>query len=454
MLQIKIFYQLVQELPHSDFKITIKIRVIKTDVTVGSIQIPDAQISITDNLPILSTDGWYEVKVDVSMVGALDILNTYVSIPVVLTLGNVIQTAWIPAHELSQENSRQISIWINPNWNYLGLQDLKISVNPDKSFEENNFENNQVVQQVYVVGKYKIEKKILYSTDNGATFNPHPNPDFFQMRPTVDTSNTHCKSVYTYSRVRIVLECQKDDGTDEKVDGCEVMITKKLGNHFGGHLFHNNEDRPLGSFVRNQMPYNIDEEYKTIPEDGLTFAYEAPDPSGEVVLSFDVKSPDGIDILVPESTARVGIGGLVRIDDIPNLTMVSTGHYASDGRTELGVYVTPRFKQQMRAAIAEYYNRSRKAGIPEDQIISLRSEAASLVWGGLYDIMHNWQPSHCGHRIGNALDIGMWDFNNSKSSYKDKMRLFLRQALLNNKLSFPVPSESPSGNKHWHTQSN
>lgn len=264
--------------PNSDFKITIKIRVIKTDVTVGSIQIPDAQINVTDNLPILSTDGWYEVKVDVSMVGALDILNTYVSIPVVLTLGNVIQTAWIPAHELSQENSRQISIWINPNWNYLGLQDLKISVNPDKSFEENNFENNQVVQQVYVVGKYKIEKKILYSTDNGATFNPHPNPDFFQMRPTVDTRNTHCKSVYTYSRVRIVLECQKDDGTDEKVDGCEVMITKKLGNHFGGHLFHNNEDRTLGSFVRNQMPYNIDEEYKTIPKDGLIFAYEAARP--------------------------------------------------------------------------------------------------------------------------------------------------------------------------------
>jgi len=104
-------------------------------------------------------------------------------------------------------------------------------------------------------------------------------------------------------------------------------------------------------------------------------------------------------------------------------------------------------------ALDKYYKESLKEGIPENQIVLLTSEAASLIWGGLYDIKFNWKPSHCGHRIGNAIDIGMTNFRSSSSPHVTKMKKILEDALTGKGIfHFPVKSESPAGTKHWHTQ--
>lgn len=270
------------------------------------------------------------------------------------------------------------------------------------------------------------------------------------MIPTIDTRGTYCKSIYAPSRIRIKIECQNNDEISANIEGCEIQMQKELGNFWGGHFQppHYIPERPLGSFI----PEAIENRFYEIPLTGLSFDYESPQPAGEIDLNFIASGPDNKIFEVPKSIAQVKINDLVSLAGVPYLTMLDTGHLTHDESEEGGVFATSKFKKQLHEALDLYYKRCLKENIPEAQIVRLTSEAASLVWGGLYDIDFDWEISHCGHRVGNAIDIGMLNFRLSTSPHKEKMKTILKESLKKNGMGFPVPAESPTSLRHWHTQ--
>ena len=330
---------------------------------------------------------------------------------------------------------------------------LKTNINGDFSFVLGVLNSPKAYLYWYQAKpskKYKLKKTISLVKNNNLI--PIDNSDLFQMIPTIDTRGTQCKQKYESSKIRIKIECQNDDDLSYNIQGCKIQMQKELGNFSGGHFqpSHNLANRPVGFFT----PQEIEVQFYDIPTGGLSFDYEAPQHAGEIDLNFIAAGPDNKIFEVAKSVVQVKIDGLVSLAGVPYLTMQNTGHLSEDETEEGGVYGTASFKNKLRDALALYYKECLEAGIPEEQIIRLNSEAASLVWGGLYDINFDWQPSHCGHRVGNSLDIGMANFKSSTSPYVIKMREVLEQSLRDMKLRFPIPSESPSGEKHWHTQLN
>lgn len=75
----------------------------------------------------------------------------------------------------------------------------------------------------------------------------------------------------------------------------------------------------------------------------------------------------------------------------------------------------------------------------------INSEAASLPWGGLYDINRNWKTSHCGHRDGKTIDLSL---SNQKAYEKRILQRSVRDA----GMVFSYVQESPSNTtvNHWH----
>ncbi len=440
---------------NGDLGIYIKLKVIRTDLSLGQLIFPNAKPDINDGLPVVQIGVPTQMNVPVSINSSgpitSDVLNA--SVPIALQIGSQLYTQYISISTLAaNQNYMVVPFTVTFKPEDAGLSTVTATINASEALKETNYTNNKVQRQVHVRYQYKIKKTI--SILNKKTESEVNNPDFFQMRPTIDTRGTQCKYNYTPSRIRIKIECQKDDETSENVEGCQIQMNKYLGNFVGGHFssLHDVSERPLGKFIKNGQQLDINKKYYQIPIDGLTFGYEAPEHAGEIEFSFYAYDPYDNQIEVTQSIAQVKINGLIRLLGIPHLRMIDTGHLNQDG-SEGGVYATPTCRQKITDAIGQYYKSCIKAGIPEDQIIPLRSEAASLVWGGLYDKDFDWFPSHCGHRVGDAIDIGMGPFRASQSSYKKKMKLLLQEALLNGKsLYFPVPSESPTGKKHWHTQ--
>ena len=277
-----------------------------------------------------------------------------------------------------------------------------------------------------------------------------PDENFFSMRPSTDTRGSQCRQAHTPSRVRILLVCQKTlNEITTIIEGCSFQIQKNLGLGQGGHLSpsHDQTTRPLGIFIPTVPEVKV----VNIPLEGYNFEYEASDVSGDIELEFSAQNQDGVSFPVEKSTIHVQIPDLIRLDDIENLTMQNTGHIEDDD-TEGGSYGTADFHTRLDLAIQDYYQLCRSSGIRDDEIISITSEAASLNWGGLYDINFDWRPSHCGHRLGNAIDIAMSNFRQSTNPNAVTMRMILEQALRRRAFNFPIRNEGPSGVRHWHTQ--
>ncbi|MNL03061.1 hypothetical protein D3C87_1235870 [compost metagenome] len=49
----------------------------------------------------------------------------------------------------------------------------------------------------------------------------------------------------------------------------------------------------------------------------------------------------------------------------------------------------------------------------------IKSQAASLAWGGLYDIKKDWKKPHCGHRDGNTIDLSLSNLTNYEKKLLD-----------------------------------
>ncbi|MEK6627045.1 MAG: hypothetical protein AABY53_00325, partial [Bdellovibrionota bacterium] len=425
------------------------------DLSIGPISVPGAKLHPSDFKPIIpvNTPTLINVPVSISYNPSTPLtpaeLSTFV--PVTLQAGSQTLTQSVSIANLVA-NGGSMTLPFNVTFQPIdvGLKTLIATVNAGQQFTESNFVNNSTQLEVHVGGNYKIKKTI--SIIKGSTLTPVGNPDLFQMIPTTDTRSTHCKKTNAPSKIRIKVECQNDDEVSDNIEGCKIQMQKELGAFLGGHfsLPHFGSPRPLGLF----SPLAAEAQLNDIPLNGLTFEYEAPEPAGEIDLKFIAKGPDSATFEVPKSRVQVKIDGLVSLAGVPYLTMIDTGHLTQDESEEGGVYTSLNYKTKIQAALGDYFKKCLKAGIPENQIVLLTSEAASLVWGGLYDINFDWFPSHCGHRIGNAIDIGMKNFNLSSSLHVAKMKEILEGSLRKNGMIFPIPSESPTGNKHWHTQLN
>ena len=81
--------------------------------------------------------------------------------------------------------------------------------------------------------------------------------------------------------------------------------------------------------------------------------------------------------------------------------------------------------------------------------LPLKYTSMSLRDGGLFDINKDWKPSHCGHRRGDQIDIGMSTLRNlNEKTYLQ--RVILKYGVF----EFPYATErlsNPSAS-HWHMQ--
>jgi hypothetical protein len=297
---------------------------------------------------------------------------------------------------------------------------------------------------------------------------PSPTPSKFQITKTVNDF-TIKPSVYAHkysdgssicggitadspSNKKINLTCV-DLNTGQPTDGCSVLVSASLGSNSGGHDHTNS--RPLGKIqdielivgqttsttVNISMPTNTNGA-------GSVIVYEAPEAAGDVNLNFDGYGPDGSPITVAPSVANVQVSEFSAIvaDKLNfNIESHSSGNR---GTTEMNNRI-----QQMTSWYVQY---ATDANLTSSQIPDLRSEAASVPRGGIFDIDQDWLTPHCGHRNGRQMDLSMSVFNNDPHAaiLKDALERAIRKANLN----FPYASESPNtgpGNNpadHWHVQ--
>jgi hypothetical protein len=217
----------------------------------------------------------------------------------------------------------------------------------------------------------------------------------------------------------------------------------------GGHDRQSHQDAQdspdqLGKIVG--IPVN---ERIEIPQDGLTFTFEAPEVAGEIRMKFDARDSNGRRINSIEDTiVRVkSVQSFVKLNTIPFFNIDIGSHPGN------GDYVLPEVRNDLQMAINDFrdkvFNRYDGLVVP-----FLETEGASLEWGGLLDIKRNWHAPHCGHRSGRELDLSMSVFNNYDSSVKKYLQETLQRSLRRRKFRFPVTLESPQGPQglvsHWH----
>jgi len=285
--------------------------------------------------------------------------------------------------------------------------------------------------------KYRIEKTIQI-IDTGLMV---ANTDVVSILP----SNRSCSDIKP-SRAQLFLKCIKInlDNSEVPADGCKVAASLSLGQYHAGHdVGHDLSIKPIGSII----PSGMQGVSVTIPIDGLYFQYEASDVAGEVNLNFDVLDPLDKKIDLNSTVFQAKIPDLVSLAEIPNLQFVNIKSHPNDG-----FYGTQNLKDHLTTAIQSYKANSVFAqNIPAGSVVGLSSEGASLIWGGVFDINRNWGSPHCGHRLGDTIDISTSPFN--ASPYSVTLKRQLKDALAKKQFRWPVRYESPQdpNSNHWHS---
>ncbi len=220
--------------------------------------------------------------------------------------------------------------------------------------------------------------------------------------------------------------------------GCSVRLMLELGSDDGGHFLEHTGLRPLQWAER--IPINTD---LPIPKAGLELVYEAPESSGDVLLSFDAQDPDGDLITVPTSVFNVKISTeLERLFNIPGFDFepATMNSHGSSGQ-----FVSTGMLFAVRSGIEKFREEMSKI-FPPDKIPQLESEGASLFDGGLYDVNKNWMSPHCTHRQGTNIDISFSNFRSMGYSRSERAlaERILLKAFRRNALS------SYTEANHWH----
>lgn len=122
-----------------------------------------------------------------------------------------------------------------------------------------------------------------------------------------------------------------------------------------------------------------------------------------------------------------------------------------------GHYLTTDSHEKMSIIVERYSYLLISEEIP---FISLRSTAASLRWGGLYDVSKEWNKSkgHASHRMGIHIDLSTHKVFGVNPTGSNKIaQTVLQRAIVMGTLGHPSNSpflsdrENPNtSNNHWH----
>lgn len=313
----------------------------------------------------------------------------------------------------------------------------------DSFFADNSDPNNDygVYLKISVLKqpKYALEK-ILY--ENGKIVNSN----FHKMTP----SRLACGLAPTvFSTRQMKFTClqvvEYEDGPPEYVAtaGCKLRLGIEDGGYDGAHNRETHTDSPIRwGRVRG---YDLGTEI-SVPMDGLTLTYDAPEVAGELKMTFEAKDPEGNDILSVSRTLFE-----IRHDQnltelyIPGLTLDISSHPGD------GYFVTETVKSSLKSVI-ESFRKNFAEKYPDLPVPNLETEGASLSWGGLFDVNKNWSAPHCGHRKGTEVDLSMSVFDRFGSEIKKKMKQDLAKELRRRKFQMPYEGERPGEaySNHWH----
>lgn len=238
----------------------------------------------------------------------------------------------------------------------------------------------------------------------------------------------------------------------------------------GGHEvvigMHGQASRPIGLLFPDgpSIPGSHEINSNQTVGDAFTYRPSVPIVAGRVTLTATCLDPlcDGDE---EKLDVRIPAGALQELLDSDDLVVV--GKKPEHIHNQFGI---PAFLAQLREAAASF-RRARLAlwltdPLSHEQPGRLRFTDLSLPWGGVYDVegtacfakdaggrciaeasspAGDWQPPHAEHHLGNAADIGIYEWNWAA-------RLSLRHAFQSAGVCFPVGYESPDARKatHWH----
>jgi hypothetical protein len=216
-----------------------------------------------------------------------------------------------------------------------------------------------------------------------------------------------------------------DAGSGSPIPNCKFIyeLSENVGE--GGHA---HSGRPLGELSTSSA---------IIPPQGYSNIYTASDVGGIITLSIYIEigasrfGPFNYGILVASD------GGMVSLAFPGFLNFDVTSHPGD------GMYMDDqRASSKLIDILAAYYAEFRNIGITATTVTS---GGASLSRGGLFDISKDWNPSHCGHRFGNEIDLSHRRLNRDE-------RNALSVAISESDFRFKYVSESPENSKatHWH----
>lgn len=211
-----------------------------------------------------------------------------------------------------------------------------------------------------------------------------------------------------------------DSTTNSQGAGGTLTFTLAEVPYSGGHP---HLGRPLGTLST------------TSGASPLTATYTPDESSGTVNLTVSGTAPDGS--TPAPLTVAINIGWLGS-----PFTQLS-GIAFSIASHPQGTYGTT----PMQAAVADFAeDYSILTGAVGDKSPTpLRSEAASLPLGGIFDIDLDWTEPHCGHRNGLNVDLSL-------SNTTGLERAAMQVAAIDAGLAFYYVPESPSNpnTNHWH----
>jgi hypothetical protein len=184
----------------------------------------------------------------------------------------------------------------------------------------------------------------------------------------------------------------------------------------------------------------------SIDQSGTTLNYAAPEVSGDVILTITGTDPNGNQIasnnLPAPITFHVWASGSPNWVPLSNadLSVIVNGADPSPSHP-LGYYGTSAMADSVDELSQNFVDALSATETPP----RIYSQAASLPWGGIYDIQRDWDTPHCGHRDGMTIDLSL---SNLDAGEKKE----LATAAKDSGLGFYYVPESPSNPRanHWH----
>jgi hypothetical protein len=336
----------------------------------------------------------------------------------------------------------------------VGPQTITATVDPGNALGESNFTDNTSSVQVKVVPPFKLvaflDGSITPIPDEGGNTTLIPSIKACgQLKDTADGA--------TDIEIRCV---QAGDPAYLPVSGCKFVLDLSQGPDSGGHTHNaNDETRP---FVLDPLSPSFPVgQFLSVDSKGNGLTYTPPEVAGDVLLQIAGTDPNGNQIAGPSYLFHVqdtDLGNLVSLNGVGSSANNPGISVASESHPGAGIFGTQAMQTAVSNMVEFYYENADDAGVTNPP--RLASEAATLIFGGLFDANWNgsidpiatpWSPPHCGHRDGVTIDLSLSQFTGSMAA---KEKTWLQLAARSAGLVFTNPAESPKSKNanHWHTR--